>query len=173
MTARWPRLETGFGENAGGLLVDGGEIDRCRGAVGEQALDKFRIDGRRKGLVAVVGFQRKRVLLQPGFQRHIERPAELRPLRRMEVQVDKSGEQQPPGFKCHQRAVSFCPFKSSIVAGETESQHIGNHAVGVDGDQRVFGAIDRAGNRRVNECCPECFAAKVLHAGGRPSVRRY
>ena len=58
----------------------------------QQIRDDRLVDQGRKGQLFKAAFQREGVGLQPDFQGHIERLSQLRVLRRMDVEIDQTGD---------------------------------------------------------------------------------
>lgn len=73
--------------------MDGCEKHGGGRAVGQQGADHFIIDRGGEGGIGKAGFQREGPLFQPVTQRQVQRPAHLRPLRGMDMQVRKTGRQ--------------------------------------------------------------------------------
>ncbi len=134
--------------------MDGGEIQRGRGAVRQQRPDQPCVDLADEGEIGVAAFQRKGARLQPILQRQVERGAELRELRRVDVQVDQAGQQDLVAGQLGQ------------AAGVTEGgdvwivrRHAGLHchdvADGIDDDEGVRQDFDRIG--RVDRPAEHCL----------------
>ena len=86
--AALPKRQADLGQPLRRRQVDRREVERRRGAVGEESLDQRGVDALGEGHIRVTALQRKSVRVQPIFQRKIERGAELRKLRGVNVQVD-------------------------------------------------------------------------------------
>ena len=81
------------GERHRRRLVVGGEVGGGRRAVPQQAAHEIGPHRGGEHGVGVAGLERERVLEQPALERQVEARAELRPLRRVHVQVDEPGQQ--------------------------------------------------------------------------------
>jgi hypothetical protein len=90
-------LKADLGQRLGGLQVNGGEVQRRRGAVGQQGVDQPGIDPAGKVRVGVARLQGKGVLLQPLVERQMQGLAGLRPLRGVDVEIDKARQQDLRG----------------------------------------------------------------------------
>ena len=86
-------LQTDVSQTLRGGQMDGAVIHGGGGAVGQQAVDQRAIGRRGELHVGVARLERERVLLQPELERLIQGPPQLRPLRRVDVQIHESGQQ--------------------------------------------------------------------------------
>ena len=73
--------------------MGGREIDRCRRAVGEERGHEGAVNPVGEGEVGIFRFERKGAGLKPVIEGQVQGLAELRPLRRVDMEVDQTGQE--------------------------------------------------------------------------------
>jgi hypothetical protein len=138
------------GEAHRGRKVHGAEIERRRRAVREQCIDERRIDTGRESGIGVARLERKRVFLQPILERQIEREPELRPLRRVHVQVDESGQEIRARAQRHQGPCGRMPRGRGRAIGSLGPENGRDPAVRIAFEQRVRETLEQTAARGVH-----------------------
>ncbi|OIQ68908.1 hypothetical protein GALL_494940 [mine drainage metagenome] len=156
-------LQADIGENTRGLLMNGRKIQRRGGAIGNQVVDQQAIAFSGKGHISVASFQRKGIFLQPDLERDVERAAELRVLRRVNMQVDESRQQIGAFRQGHKLAGGLLPVLLLIVVVVVRAKDGKNCAVMADGNQGILKNIDFAALGRMEARCHDGLAAQVIH----------
>ena len=159
--------QTDIGERARGVLMDGREVKRRRRAMGEQVFDEGRVGGSREGEVGVTGFERESVFVEPNFQGFVERGAELRILRRMDVAIDEAGKQIGAGRPFDEAAVAARGVERIVVAGIGRAQRRGYDPLGVDGHGEAGQDLDTVGSGSVEGVGEEQAVREVGHGLSR------
>ncbi len=162
-----------LGEQPGRREMNGAEHQRGRGARGKQIVDERRVDAASEVEIGVARFQREGEIGEPVFERAIERSAQLRILRRMDVQVDEPGQHDLVRGQPHEASRPFGFPDGVAMRGIARFDARGDRARLVDLDERVVEDLDRACHGRVTEPAEQGLAAYViqLKPPWRPSHR--
>ena len=83
-----PRIQACLSQNLACLHMDCGEIDRGGGPVGQQRGNEIRIDAPGKISIVKPCFQRESISIEPLIKREVQGPSKLRPLGRMDMEID-------------------------------------------------------------------------------------
>ena len=153
-------LQANIGENTRGLLMNGREIQRRGGAIGDQVVDQQAIAFSGKGHIGVTGFKRKGIFLQPDLERDVERAAELRILRRVNMQIDETRQQIRAFRQPHKLACDLLPVLLLGVIVVVRAKDGKDCAVFADGNQRIPKKIDFAALGRMKARCHEVLPRK-------------
>ena len=131
-------LQTVARQVLGRRQMGGREIDRRRGAVGEERGHERAVNPVREGEVGISGFERESAGLKPVIERQVQGLAELRPLRRVDVEVDQTGEEILVRAQFKKAAAPAGLRHGLVVTLVSGAGHIGDDAVIADRDQCVF-----------------------------------
>ena len=96
--------QAALGQHLVASVVHAAKVHGGGGAVGQQRGHDHVVHALCERRVAVARLQREGVVLQPDLQRHIQRLAVLRPLRRVHMQVHHAGQQIAASGQAAQRA---------------------------------------------------------------------
>ena len=91
-----PLREASVGEAHGAFEMYGGKVDGGGGAVRQQCIDQRCVDALGVRALGIPRFQGKGALQQPLIEGEVQRLAELRPLRSVDVQVDQPRQHVQP-----------------------------------------------------------------------------
>ena len=146
--ARWPASTATRANAECGFDVDGGEVDRGRGAVAEQRGHHVRPHRARERLVRVAGLERERVLEQPPLERQVQPRAQLRPLRGMDVQVDQPRDQHAARWGRDRAAADRRQRAAGLAARRLDR---GDQAPVIDGDDGVLDDLQAIRGGRLHQ----------------------
>src|SRR6516164_994824 len=156
-------LKAGFGEDARGLLMNGRKIKRRCCAIGNEVIDQQAIALPRKGGIGIARFKRKSVFLQPYLERNVECAAELRVLRRMDMQIDEPRQQiraVRQGHKQPRRRLLLLILRVVLLIGAMDGNNV---AIIADRNQGILEEIDLAESGGMKARCNEGLAAQMIH----------
>ena len=114
-----------------------------------------RISRAREIYVRVASFERKSASLQPLLERQVERQSQLRPLRRVHVQIDETRQQVLTGFERQQRAGRPVSLHQGSALRVRAKDRL-NHPLGIDRDQRVRQELELAALGRMQRRSQKC-----------------
>ena len=142
------------------------EHERGRRPVGEEVVDERAIDAPREGEIAVARLERKRVRREPVGERQMQRGAELRILRCVNVQIDEARQNVTPRADLLEPACGSRLVMASRPFGIVARRHVHDRARRIDLDERILEHLHRAAPRCVEKGAANEAAAKVMH--GKP-----
>ncbi len=157
--------EADLREQLGGVRVHGAEVRRRGRAVREQGLHEGVVAAAREAEIGVAGLEREGAGAQPRVERQVERLAQLRPLRRVDVQIDEAGQQQLGRRELEEMAAAASFLPQPHVVAVARGPHGRDVARRIHGDEGVLDDLEGAARRGVRERPPDRHAARVAGHG--------
>ena len=117
----------------------------------------------REGGIGISRFEREGVFLQPYLERNVECAAELRVLRRMDMQIDETRQKiraVRQGHKHARRRLLLLILRVVLIIGAMDGN---NGAIIADRNQGILEEIDLAESGGMKARCNECLAAQMIH----------
>src|SRR4051812_47516836 len=93
----------------------------------------------------------------------MQRRAELRVLRRMDVKLHEAGEQEASRGQFYEASLRLRFAKRDGVVWIVGPEDRGDPPCTINADQGVLDSIDRPGGRRVKERAEQRFVPNVIH----------
>ena len=146
-----PLREADVGEAHRAFEMYGGKVDGGGRAVCQQRVDQRRIDALGVGALGILRFQGEGTLQQPLIEGQVQRLAELRPLRSVDVQVDQSGQQVPPVSELVESTAATALGHRRRVARFAGAMHGVDGSRRIDRDDGIVHDLDLAPAGRVHE----------------------
>ena len=141
-------------------------LDRQIAEQFRRVVDERAIDAPREGEIAVARLERKRVRREPVGERQMQRGAELRILRCVNVQIDEARQNVTPRADLLEPACGSRLVMASRPFGIVARRHVHDRARRIDLDERILEHLHRAAPRCVEKGAANEAAAKVMH--GKP-----